>query len=169
MAASKERRNKGKGVESVKDWDYYRAKFLTERIDGLYKVLNTLEECTPIERIAALECVKFRDLLGEVYVRINLQEEVGPYRADITVYHNELDLKVAVECDGHDFHEKTKDQAAKDKKRDREFQKLGYVILRYTGSEIVNNPSAIKKDLMNLALTAMGKKIKAEEAGVGKS
>ena len=43
---------------------------------------------------------------------------------------------VAVECDGHDFHEKTKQQAARDKKRDRDLQKLGWRVLRFTGSEI---------------------------------
>jgi hypothetical protein len=45
----------------------------------------------------------------------------------------------AVECDGHDFHEKTKDQAARDKQRDRELLGLGVTVLRYTGSEIHAN------------------------------
>lgn len=44
-----------------------------------------------------------------------------------------------VECDGHAFHEKTKEQAKRDKKRDRFFQEKNIIILHYTGSEIWNN------------------------------
>jgi very-short-patch-repair endonuclease len=47
--------------------------------------------------------------------------------------------KYIIECDGHDFHEKTKEQARKDKKRDRDLIALGYKVLRFTGSEIYNN------------------------------
>lgn len=43
---------------------------------------------------------------------------------------------VIVECDGHDFHERTKDQAQRDRARDRAFQECGYLIMRFTGSEI---------------------------------
>lgn len=45
-------------------------------------------------------------------------------------------IKVVVESDGHDFHEKTKEQAAHDKRRDRHFQIRGWKVLRFTGSEI---------------------------------
>lgn len=47
---------------------------------------------------------------------------------------------VIVECDGHDFHERTKEQAARDRARDRTLQRLGYVILRFTGREIWTDP-----------------------------
>jgi hypothetical protein len=47
-----------------------------------------------------------------------------------------IDKKMVVECDGHDFHEKTKEQARRDKERDRNLQSLGYPVYRYTGSEI---------------------------------
>lgn len=48
--------------------------------------------------------------------------------------------KVIVECDGHDFHERTKEQAAKDRSRDREAQMQGFHILRFTGSELWRDP-----------------------------
>lgn len=47
-----------------------------------------------------------------------------------------LDKKMIVECDGHDFHEKTKEQARRDKERDRNLQSLGFPVYRYTGSEL---------------------------------
>ena len=46
------------------------------------------------------------------------------------------------ECDGHDFHERTKEQAAKDRSRDREFQAKGYPVFRFTGSELYRAPYA---------------------------
>ena len=48
--------------------------------------------------------------------------------------------KVAIECDGHDFHERTKEQARHDRRRDRAFQVAGWSILRFTGSEISADP-----------------------------
>lgn len=44
--------------------------------------------------------------------------------------------KVIVECDGHAWHEKTKEQAAKDKRRDRFLLSQGWPVMRFTGSEI---------------------------------
>lgn len=48
-------------------------------------------------------------------------------------------MKLIVECDGHDFHERTKEQAARDRSRDREVQLNEYSVLRFTGSEIYAN------------------------------
>jgi very-short-patch-repair endonuclease len=44
--------------------------------------------------------------------------------------------RAVIECDGHDFHERTKEQARYDRRRDREVQGFGLPILRFTGSEI---------------------------------
>jgi very-short-patch-repair endonuclease len=45
-------------------------------------------------------------------------------------------ILIAVECDGHDFDERSKEQAAKDKSRDRELAGMGIQVMRFTGSEI---------------------------------
>lgn len=83
------------------------------------------------------------DLLtaGET-IYIYQQAKVGPYRTDFLILDASVPLEIAaprwmvVECDGHDFHERTKEQARRDKKRDRFFQSKGHKVLRYTGSEI---------------------------------
>jgi very-short-patch-repair endonuclease len=54
--------------------------------------------------------------------------------------------QVIVECDGHDFHERTKEQAKRDRSRDRAFQNLGYKVFRYTGSEIFNDPFSCARE-----------------------
>jgi very-short-patch-repair endonuclease len=78
--------------------------------------------------------------LGNWLVFIN--EPVGPYKADILIFVGCTNnrFRVVVELDGHDFHERTKEQAAHDKKRDRWMQTEGIRVLRFTGSEVYNDP-----------------------------
>lgn len=65
---------------------------------------------------------------------IALQHLIGSSRVDIALLGKEV--KIAIECDGHDFHERTKEQAARDKSRDRSIVAEGYALFRFTGSEI---------------------------------
>jgi very-short-patch-repair endonuclease len=66
------------------------------------------------------------------------------YRIDFMVYGLVATrlIGVAVECDGHDFHERTKEQAQRDKARDRALLSYGIPVMRFTGSEIFKNPQA---------------------------
>lgn len=67
---------------------------------------------------------------------------VDKYRPDFLIVGQceGIVVRVVVEVDGHDFHERTKEQAARDKKRDRWFQTHGYSVLRFTGSEVYADP-----------------------------
>lgn len=56
-----------------------------------------------------------------------------------------------IECDGHDFHERTKMQAQRDKERDRKIQAAGHPILRFTGSEIFNDPFQCATQILEFA------------------
>lgn len=82
------------------------------------------------------------------------QVKVGPYRVDILIHDASCPFEIAhprymiVECDGHDFHERTKEQARRDKKRDRFFQSKGYKVLRFTGSEIWADPEACADEVL---------------------
>lgn len=71
-----------------------------------------------------------------------LNYPVGRYVPDFLILAEQDGriFKCVVEVDGHDFHEKTKEQAAHDKKRDRWFQTNGYSVLRFTGSEVYADP-----------------------------
>lgn len=66
------------------------------------------------------------------------QYKWSSYRSDFLILTSTG--KFLIECDGHDYHERTKEQAARDRKRDREAQRHGYMILRFTGSEIFAGP-----------------------------
>lgn len=85
---------------------------------------------------------------------IQSQYRIGNYRIDFRMSykdrfrqnmanHSEVELPASlllVECDGHAYHERTKEQAAKDKKRDRALQDLGLQVYHFTGSEIWADP-----------------------------
>lgn len=53
---------------------------------------------------------------------------------------------VAVELDGHEFHERTKDQAGRDKRRDRALVSKGWTVIRFTGAEVVRSPAQVLGD-----------------------
>ena len=56
---------------------------------------------------------------------------------------------LAVECDGHDFHERTKEQAARDRSRDRMLFEAGVPVIRFTGSEIYRDPQRCANEVTN--------------------
>ncbi len=58
---------------------------------------------------------------------------------------------LVVECDGYEFH-RTKTSFIRDRKRDRRFLELGYTVVRYSGTEIVNHPVETSYDLYELLL-----------------
>lgn len=59
---------------------------------------------------------------------------------------------LVVECDGHDFHERTKEQAAKDRSRDRSAQLSGLAVFRFTGSELWRDPWACADQIISWAV-----------------
>lgn len=81
---------------------------------------------------------------AEYDVLCTSQYETGMARVDFIFAHknwrNGKVFRLVVECDGHDFHERTKDQAERDRSRDRMFQEKGWGIFRFTGSEIWRDP-----------------------------
>ena len=58
---------------------------------------------------------------------------------DLTTIKNP-DFKLAIECDGHEFHEKSKKQVEYDNEREYELKMLGFDVLRFSGSQIYNKP-----------------------------
>jgi very-short-patch-repair endonuclease len=91
-------------------------------------------------------------------VTIEPQKVIGNYRVDFLIEFVErgpdlgtppnMDLcltplgtktvrpTLVIECDGHEYHNRTKDQVRRDRSRDRKLQAMGYRVFRYTGAEI---------------------------------
>lgn len=91
------------------------------------------------------------------------------YQADFIISYPFFgeEFTAVIECDGHAFHEKTKQQAARDKRRDRACQRLGYRLFRFTGSEIRNDPSGCAFEVLDAIMDFQTKMVvRAAEASV---
>jgi very-short-patch-repair endonuclease len=79
----------------------------------------------------------------EFSVFLNSQVQIGKFRVDFIVTFVTMEgefNQVVIELDGHDFHDKNKEQRAYEKSRDRYLTAQGFPILHYTGSEICKDP-----------------------------
>ena len=94
---------------------------------------------------------------GPVQLRVLLypQLKLGPYRADIfAVFEDcvggvtQLRRTMAIECDGHDYHERTKQQASADKARDRYMQAHGHLVFRFSGADIWRDPIGCAREAL---------------------
>lgn len=102
--------------------------------DFLLRASRIVEEAeSPVEEMMALGLAWFGDSYD-----VTAQERVGERRVDFVLRFK--DSTLAVEVDGHDFHERTKEQAQRDKARDRALLLAGYPVIRFTGSEVYENP-----------------------------
>ena len=76
------------------------------------------------------------------FLTLLAQPEYGPYRADFGVctwIHDDAappPFIVIVEVDGHEYHERTKEQAEYDKSRDRFMTSTEAKVFRFTGREV---------------------------------
>lgn len=80
------------------------------------------------------------------------QVRIGRYRVDFLIFATDppdRNAALVVECDGHDFHERTKDQAARDRQRDRTLTSIGIPFMRFTGSEIYRDSFGCMRELEN--------------------
>jgi very-short-patch-repair endonuclease len=94
------------------------------------------------------------------YLVIEPQASIGDYRVDFLLTHATFEddpepirdpdgrvrTRLIVECDGHDFHDRTKAQASRDRARDRDLQSRGIRVYRYTGADIWKDVMACAKE-----------------------
>jgi very-short-patch-repair endonuclease len=101
------------------------------------KLYDALIRCLPSE-------YELQDLVddcsygGGEYACLESQVPIASYFADLLLTAN-AGGRLVLECDGHDFHNVTKQQAAYDRARDRELLAMGIRTMRFTGSEIHHN------------------------------
>jgi hypothetical protein len=62
--------------------------------------------------------------------------------------------KIAIELDGHDFHERTKEQVAYRNQRDRDLLAAGWKVLHFSGSEIHRRPDECVREAFGIGMSA---------------
>lgn len=106
-------------------------------VDGLMaSTCAQYNQPSPIEQIMFifLTSLSIQEHMHQCPMLIEPQKQIGSYLVDFLVTF--MGEQLVIECDGHDFHERTKEQAQKDKLRDRTLQRLGFKVFRFTGSEL---------------------------------
>jgi very-short-patch-repair endonuclease len=81
------------------------------------------------------------------------QYRIDNYRCDFALWHNHRNgtmTRILIECDGHEFHDRTKEQAQRDKSRDRHLTAKGWRVLRFTGSEIYRNAEKCAEEVAQI-------------------
>lgn len=116
---------------------------------------------SPIEGLffAATSLVLEGRLLDSIGIGLPLQQApLGGYRVDFLFRLIDVsggENLLVVEVDGHEFHEKTKDQVARDKARDRAILELGAITMRFAGSEVWANPFVCVEQVVRQAHALM--------------
>lgn len=65
--------------------------------------------------------------------------------------------KIIVEIDGHDFHERTKEQAIRDRSRDRLMTREEFRVLRFTGTEVFQNREKVNSEIEDFLVNLLKK------------
>lgn len=128
---------------------------------------TSLIDCeSPIEQLLSLSfqklnmqaIINFNPFIDILNIERQYEIKCGgkKYRVDfyIPVWYKNQDTEVfIVECDGYEFHQKTKEQIEKDNIRTRDLQKAGYTVIRFSGTEIWHKPYRCAIEVLNLILS----------------
>lgn len=134
--------------------------------DALESLIIYFQYCkSPIEKIlfTALYILTNDELYMDIQHEIKYNNQT--YYADMCIMHDEYinnylkdDFKLAIECDGFDFHHKNKEQVDYDNKREYDIKSLGYDVLRFSGTKIFKEPIECAKEILKyIALKGMKK------------
>lgn len=116
---------------------------------------------SPIEALfhAWWNAVRAKETCGDVGLRPQCTIEAAgrKYRLDFVVeweYREHVHPgfahpMIAVELDGHDFHERTKEQVAQRNERDRDLQSAGWKVYHVSGSELYREPERVVRQICN--------------------
>lgn len=127
-------------------------------------LIFALEDCeSPIEQLLAIEMEnigiglfnRFNSYINVVDIEKQVEIKCGKnkYRVDFqipVIYKNQENKIFVIECDGYDFHQKTKKQVEYDNKRQRDLQEAGYEIIRFSGTEIWHNAYQCALEIKNI-------------------
>lgn len=76
----------------------------------------------------------------------------GRYRLDFAIMNVATDTYLAIEVDGNAHHDRTKEQARRDRARDRALTAAGWTVLRFAGSEVWANAKGCVKEVVRMLL-----------------
>ena len=138
--------------DSIKEFITHKCSHLNVHLNSLLSVNEKIK--SPIEQIFFLEW-QFQHMFLQnrkyfFFPQFKQAGITGNYIVDFMVLDRTYRPLIAIEIDGHDFHEKTKEQVRKDKKRERFISKNVTYFLRFSGSEVFRNPERSVNEVIEL-------------------
>ena len=99
-------------------------------------------------------------LFSQAPIEIGKKKYVADFLFEYDPYVNQYDtdVKIVIECDGYEFHQKTKEQVQHDNEREYDLKMAGYEVLRFSGTQIFNNPLKCAEDTYNYILKRIKEK-----------
>lgn len=131
--------------EDVKKW------LLKKKQNPAYSVPHSEFKDTPIEG-------RVEGLLLKHAISYTKQAEFFQHEMKFTVPDFLIEgLKIAIYCDGTEFHKNTQ-AIIRDKVQDRKLQIKGYMVLRFSGSEILGDIALCEQDILAAIQTRESKR-----------
>ena len=113
---------------------------------------------TSMRAFCVFNNIDLKDFDENYGTTLDPQYKINKYTVDFLIRHwlktpkTDIENKVVVECDGHDFHDKNEKQRRYEKQRDRFLQSIGYKVIHFTGSEVYSDPMRCAKECMCLVM-----------------
>lgn len=144
---------------------YFDSPVILGNKDWKCAIIKYGDELAPLALRAELTSPWFFGDIVKGNILLIPQHVIGRYRLDFYLSgYLEASPSIGIEIDGHEWHEKTKQQAVRDKKRDRAILTSGCPIMRFTGSEIYRNVKGCISEALLCKITfAIDNKINAIE------
>lgn len=136
--------------------EWYQRNVARKYAETVRETITMHKIVSPIEQLFLMEW-KFAGVEDRYRVTLHPQHEIvcgdSKYSTDFAVLRDGADLNICIEIDGHDFHEKTRAQVAKDKARERAIIAKGFTVLRFTGSEIARNAQKCVDEVISVIVS----------------
>ena len=120
-----------------------------------------------LERINLINTIRYNKYIDIIEIQNQAIIDCGKnrYRVDFLIpvfYKNQGGMMFVIECDGYEFHQKTKEQVEQDNKRTRDLQKAGYEIIRFSGTEIWHSSYKCACEIKNIIFSKCEYKVEQE-------
>jgi very-short-patch-repair endonuclease len=101
--------------------------------------------------------VRAHDGLGTLWQQHSIDIGAGCVHVDFAVTRKVglRRVRIAIEVDGHEFHQRTKEQVERDYQRGRELARVGWIVIRFTGSEVWRDAGACALEVSGILIEAV--------------
>lgn len=121
--------------------------------------------CVAVDVVQFMRREEFDNWLFYWIPQCDVEDNNKTYRVDFMLtleffsedYSNRSSVDIVIECDGYEFHQKTKQQVKHDNEREMRIKLLGYDVLRFSGTQIYENPMKCANDIIDYAITKISR------------